>query len=915
MTVRQVLPAAVTRQAAPTLALQVLAVAAAYYLGARAGLLLAEVNDQVTPLWPPTGIALAAFLVLGPRVWPGVALGAFVANAALGPLDVAAAIAVGNTLAPLVAYVLLRRAGFRTDLSRKRDAAALVLLGSMAGMAVSATLGTLTLVLAGSVPASAGWTTWWVWWAGDGAGVLVFTPLLLLLLDAPRLLRTTTTARRVEWVGLMAATLAISSLAVVPKAGILFVVIPVLVWTALRFGLAGASPALLITVVVIDIASGLEIGTFAMGSVLDRMARLEAFVGVSSISALLVAALVAERRSDRQSAERALEGRVEARTEELSATVARLQRSEHALRGSEQRFRRLVDGAPDALLVVDRDGIVSLANTKAAKLFGCEEGQLVGLLIDNLVPEGSRAAHAANRDRFLTDPRDRPMGTGDVLRARRRDGSEFPVDVSLSPIPGPDGLLVVAAVRDLTERLKAEEAARLLRETEQRTEQALEINDHVVQGLSKAAYAIERGDPATASRAVSSTLVAARKVIANLVPPGSPVVALPPLPSAPSGESSAAPKQPGSSGRLRVVIADDTADLRAMVRAMLETLTNVEVVAEATNGLEAVQACISLQPDLLLLDLSMPVMNGMEALVQVRTCAPGTKVVVLSGYARDQAAVDALSRGAAAYVEKGGSGRRLVTLIEDLFPGRVQVAGATAVPEASAAEPRPPASEAAVDLVSVYVHELRNPLAAASGIAELLADELVRDGGAAHPELLPGLQRSLRKMNRLVDSLSEANRIGAGDLSLAIEPVDLVDLVRTSIRDDSELLDGRPVHMLAEGPAVIPADPFRIRQVIENLLSNAAKFSPRGTPIDVRVTSGPAKVAICVTDHGPGVPEEKRPLLFQRFQRLGTNVPGIGLGLYLSREIARAHHGDLEYRGEPACMFRLTLPRLQAEDA
>ena len=443
---------------------------------------------------------------------------------------------------------------------------------------------------------------------------------------------------------------------------------------------------------------------------------------------------------------------------------------------------------------------------------------------------------------------------------------------------------------------------------DQRSEQALEINDQIVQGLSSAAYAVERGDIATAGRAVSTTLDAARKVIADLSP------ARPHLVPVPSEAPLLAADEPDNSekrGQVRAVIADDTADIRSTIRAVLETLTDVEVVGEAANGLEAVEAVAALHPDLLLLDLSMPVMTGMQALARIRAATTSTKVVVLSGYGRDQAAVDALAAGAAAYVEKGGSTRRLVTLIADLFPGRVRVTGRP--PDANAGSVQAvaaPSAEDPADLVAVYVHELKNPLAVATGIAELLAEPDGRADADANTEMLASLTRSLGRMNRLVDSLTEANRIGAGNLSLAIEPVDLVELIRTTISESAATLGDRSVNLVADGPVIAPVDPFRIRQVIENLLSNAVKFSPAGTGVDVRVQADQSKVSINVTDLGSGVPTEKQALLFRKFERLGSGVPGIGLGLYLSREIARAHNGDLAYCGGPTSSFVLTLPRL-----
>ena len=151
-----------------------------YYLAGVLSLRLALVRGQVTPIWPPTGIALAALLLFGRRLWPGIALGAFLVNLPIGPSPLAAAgIAAGNTVAPLVAATLLHKAGFRNELDRLRDAMAIVFLGALLGMAVSATWGTGVLLLSRAVSGRTFWPTWSVWWTGDAMGVLVVAPFLL----------------------------------------------------------------------------------------------------------------------------------------------------------------------------------------------------------------------------------------------------------------------------------------------------------------------------------------------------------------------------------------------------------------------------------------------------------------------------------------------------------------------------------------------------------------------------------------------------------------------------------------------------------------------------------------------------------------------------------------------------------------
>jgi integral membrane sensor domain MASE1 len=158
------------------------AVGAVYYLGARLGLTLSLVEQNVTPLWPPTGVAVAAFLLVGRSMWPGVAVAAFAVNLPISEGPLAAAVtAAGNTLAPLLAVTLLTGVGFRRQLDRHRDAVAIVLLGALTSMVLSATVGAGTLVVSGAIGTDQLPAAWAVWWTGDAMGVLAVTPFLLSL--------------------------------------------------------------------------------------------------------------------------------------------------------------------------------------------------------------------------------------------------------------------------------------------------------------------------------------------------------------------------------------------------------------------------------------------------------------------------------------------------------------------------------------------------------------------------------------------------------------------------------------------------------------------------------------------------------------------------------------------------------------
>jgi PAS domain S-box-containing protein len=148
-------------------------------------------------------------------------------------------------------------------------------------------------------------------------------------------------------------------------------------------------------------------------------------------------------------------------------------RSQLALGESEERFRGLLESTPDAMVIVDQDGIITLVNAGAETAFGYSREELVGKPVEMLVPQRLQEQHVDHRAQFLADPRARLMGTGLELLGRRKDGTEFPVEVSLSPHRTADGLLILSAIRDITERKQAEAALAHEREERERTEEIL----------------------------------------------------------------------------------------------------------------------------------------------------------------------------------------------------------------------------------------------------------------------------------------------------------------------------------------------------------------------------------------------------------------------------------------------------------
>ena len=140
--------------------------------------------------------------------------------------------------------------------------------------------------------------------------------------------------------------------------------------------------------------------------------------------------------------------------------IAQLRAELDRVQALAERFQQLIEAAPDAIVVVDQSARIVLVNAQAEKLFGYRSRDLLGQPIEILVPEAARSRHVAHRDGFMGLPSVRPMGTALDLSGRRRDGTCVPVEISLSPLRTRDGLLVSAAIRDITERRQAQDALR-----------------------------------------------------------------------------------------------------------------------------------------------------------------------------------------------------------------------------------------------------------------------------------------------------------------------------------------------------------------------------------------------------------------------------------------------------------------------
>lgn len=311
-------------------ALLIFAIATVYFLAAKFGFLMAFATKQVTAVWPPTGIALVAYLLFGFRVWPGVFIGAFLINVISNePTLTAIGIAAGNTLAGIGGIMMLRSVvDFNLSLTSVKDILGLAVFGAGVGCVISATNGVAQLALAGIIPWSAYSSVWWVWWMGDTMGVLLVAPLLLTWLADQSLIRNF--QKLGEALLLFLCLIFVCEIALSGKVisgdslfRIEYAVFPLIIWAALRFGQREVA-------LVVFLISGFAIwgaihdrGPFAIGTLDQRLMLLELFMAVTTMTGLILATAIREQRYAETALKIAnadLENRVKERTAQLAIT-------------------------------------------------------------------------------------------------------------------------------------------------------------------------------------------------------------------------------------------------------------------------------------------------------------------------------------------------------------------------------------------------------------------------------------------------------------------------------------------------------------------------------------------------------------------------------------------------------------------
>jgi two-component system, cell cycle sensor histidine kinase and response regulator CckA len=590
--------------------------------------------------------------------------------------------------------------------------------------------------------------------------------------------------------------------------------------------------------------------------------------------------------------------------------------------------RRVLDAAPDAMVCVDAGGRITLVNSQAERLFGYRRAELEGELVELLVPEAIRAGHPGRRAGYLADPVPRPMGPDMQLAGRRRDGSTFPAEISLSAIETDEGTLVMAAVRDVTQQREAAATAARLASIIQSSHDAVigETLARVVTSWNPGAerlYGYSAGEmvgrhidvlilPVNrgAEKGIQASITRGDRVEqfeSERVRKDGTTVSVS-MTLSPIADSS------GTIIGVSTVSRDLTGRQRAEARfrGLIEAAPDAMVCVDAAGRITLANAQAER-----LFGYRRAELEGqlVELLVPdaIRAGHPGRR----AGYAADP-----VPRPMGAGMALAGRRRDGST-----FPAEISLSGIETDEGAlvmAAVRDVTQQRQQQADLERAYrnlesfaysiAHDLRTPLRALAGFSSALMEDYGESLDAVGRGYAERIETASEQMAALIDDLLHLSRVARVDMNL--QPVDLGSEAVSIAGDLQDDNPDRRVGFTGQQPVWVLADRILVRTVLQNLLGNAWKFTAGRAEALIEFGTTPvaedARVCCYVRDNGAGFDFSYVHKLFLPFQRLHTTseFPGTGVGLASVRQIVERHGGRVWAEGAvgEGATFYFTLP-------
>jgi PAS domain S-box-containing protein len=634
--------------------------------------------------------------------------------------------------------------------------------------------------------------------------------------------------------------------------------------------------------------------------------------GLALIIVVAIISVVATRRSSGRELARS-----ESRGDELQATMEQR-------RKTEQKFREMLEAAPDAMVVVNQSGEIMLLNLQAEKQFGYRRDELVGQKVTNIIPDGFAERLLADGLRSPADALAQQIGTGIELVGRRKDGGEFPIEIMLSPLEDSEGILVTAAIRDISMRKEAEKH---LAQMEARYRGLLEAAPDAMVVVNKNAEIVLVNRQAKLEFGYRRAELLGQKVT-QIIPEGFAERLLEDGVDATAqqilkgidftGRRKKGDKfpieimlSPLESGEGILVIRDISlrkdeerrvARMESRYRGLLQAAPDAMVVVN--HGGEILLANLQAEKEFgygkdELLGQNMrnivperiaeqTIANGLHASLVLQI---GTEIELI-GRRKDggefpvEIMLSPLESAERILVIRDISARRKTERLKDEF-------------------------------VATVSHELRTPLTSISGSLGLLAGQWASKMPESAARLLTIAHTNSQRLARLLNDILDIEKLESGHVVFNLSKVAVHSLAYHTIEDNRGFAESYGVRVRL-GPASVDldvnADPDRLAQVITNLLSNAIKFSPPDGEVLVEVEQNTDFVRITVRDHGSGVPDEFKPHIFEKFAQADAantrQKGGTGLGLSIVKQIVERLRGKIGFDNAPGggAVFYVDLP-------
>tara|TARA_B110001454_G_C12723270_1_gene436126 strand:- start:2669 stop:4732 length:2064 start_codon:yes stop_codon:yes gene_type:complete len=531
---------------------------------------------------------------------------------------------------------------------------------------------------------------------------------------------------------------------------------------------------------------------------------------------------------------------------------------------SEQKFRGLLETAYDPIIIVDEKGKIEFANRQTKNTLGYSSEELMGQPVEVLVPEWLRLNHQNKRENYMKNPLSRPMGHSLSLAARRKDGSEFPVEISLSPFKTRRGTIVTAFIRNMTDIRRAENQQKFLAETSQLLSETMDlqerihlISDQAVPTLADVCAVYIHDSAKLNLKAVAHSPNLDAEHVRNLVQNG-------------------------------CFFKDDnglsfTSIAKTGVPKLIDHI-NDQVLKEVTSSDENCEQQLKGLHVQSLIAVPMQARGRTIGVICFIRCKP------LNYTEKDLGYLKIVAERAAFALDNA----RLYKEAQDAIRLRE-------------------------DVLAVVSHDLRNPLGIIHGFNDLLAESFRNSKDQQREEnFTEAIGRSLRHMERLIGDLLDFAKIESGTFTIEAKPYQIGKLFWESAELVKRHADEKKIQIFPKfSPSLseIMCDSDRLKQVFMNLLGNAIKFSPVGGVIKVGAKETPVGIEFSVTDTGPGIPTENLPHIFDRYwQAKETAKLGTGLGLSIAKGIVESHGGKIWVKSMMGAgtTFYFTIPRNRA---